>query len=307
MYARAFDALWDHGRPAETEAAFRAVLAEAEARGDAGELAELWTQIARCLGLQLRFVDAHGVLDQVRATIQPPEGAADRAPDPALRVARVRCLLERGRVFNSSGERDRAAPLFHEAWLAAIAIGADYHAVDAAHMMEIASAGEAKLDWNARAIELAEASGDPRAFRWLGALYNNRGWSLHELGRLDEGLAAFERRLSWLRANPPASDRLDRHALDIGIAHWSIAKMFRLLGRLGEALAIQDRLAATAAGESDGFVHEERGECLLALGRVEEARPAFERAHALLAGDPWLKRNEAERLGRLARLGGVRG
>lgn len=304
MQTRPFDALWDYGRPAETEMMFRALLEEVNARGDGAELAELQTQIARCLGLQQRFDEAHALLDEVDAMLHP--GGADAAAPGGLQVAHVRYLLERGRVFNSAGDPARGVSFFHEAWLAAVATGADFHAVDAAHMMEIVESGVVKLDWNERALAHAEGSEDPRARRWVGALLNNRGWTLHELGRLDEALAAFERRLSWLRANPPEADRLEKHALEVGVAHWSIAKMFRLLGRIEEALALQERLAATESGAADGFVHEERGECLLALGRVEEASPAFARAHELLREDPWLKRNEGERMARIARLAGVR-
>lgn len=300
MVLEPFDPLWDYSRPGETETRFRALLPEYEAAGDACALAALLTQIARAQGLQQLFEDAHATLERADALIAAAAGgSAAGAGD--VEIVRVRSLLERGRVHNSSGDRARAAPLFHEAYLAALAIGADDHAVDAAHMLEIVETGTAKLDWNARAVEHAEASADPRARRWLGALYNNRGWTLHELGRLDEALEMFEARLAWLESNPPAEGR-EHHETEIGIAHWSIAKMFRLLGRVEEALDIQSRLLETRAGADDGYVHEELGECLLALGRDGEAGPSFARAHAMLSQDPWLVRNEGARLERLARL-----
>jgi len=303
MNAPSFDALWDYARPGETETKFLALLPEYEAAGDPGPLAELLTQIARTLGLQQEFEKAHAMLDRADSMIAAGArsaggGASAVAP---LGVARVRSLLERGRVHNSAGERDRAAPLFHEAYQLALALGADYHAVDAAHMLEIVETGMAKLDWNAIAVTLAEASHDARARRWLGALYNNRGWTLHELGRLDEALAAFEKRLEWLEANPPEEGR-DRHETDVGIAHWSIAKMFRLLGRVDEALVIQERLLETKGAAADGYVPEELAECLYALGREAEARPRFAQAYDMLSQDPWLVRNEAVRLERLAEL-----
>ncbi|MCA9998034.1 MAG: hypothetical protein KDE56_19875, partial [Anaerolineales bacterium] len=88
-----FDELWDYGRPAETEAKFRALLPEAEAAGDADYLAQLLTQLARTLGLQRQFAAAHELLDRV-------EGVAQ-----AGTIAQVRCLLERGRCFNSAGDK----------------------------------------------------------------------------------------------------------------------------------------------------------------------------------------------------------
>jgi len=297
MGLQAFDPLWDYARPGETETRFRKLLPEYEAAGAPGPLAELLTQIGRALGLQQLFDEAHAVLDRADALIAAGGGTPGAGP---LEVARVRSLLERGRVCNSSGARSRSAPLFHEAYLAALALGADDHAVDAAHMLEIVETGTTKLEWNAKAVAHAEASADPRARRWLGALYNNRGWTLHELGRLDEALEMFEARLAWLERNPPAEGR-ERHDTEIGIAHWSIAKMFRLLGRVDEALEIQERLMRTQSGGEDGFVYEELAECLLVLGRADEARAHFARAHAMLSQDPWLVRNEAARLERLAK------
>ena len=94
------DELWDYGRPAETEAKFRALLPEAEAAGDAEYLAQLLTQLARTLGLQQQFAAAHELLDRAEALAE------------ADSVAQVRYLLERGRCFNSAGDKATARPLF---------------------------------------------------------------------------------------------------------------------------------------------------------------------------------------------------
>ena len=78
------------------------------------------------------------------------------------------------------------------------------------------------------------------------------------------------------------------------------------LGRPAEALAIPDRLAVgtAAAGEpAGGYGAEEAAECLLALGREDEARPRFARAAELLGADAWLVEHEADRIARLRRLG----
>ena len=90
---------------------------------------------------------------------------------------------------------------------------------------------------------------------------------------------------------------------DVRVARWCLARCLRALDRVEEALAMQRELEPDAG--DDGFVPEEIGECLLALGRAEEARPCFARAHALLSGDAWFVEAEPERLERLARLGGV--
>jgi tetratricopeptide (TPR) repeat protein len=210
---------------------------------------------------------------------------------------KVRLLLERGRVRNSSGDPAASIPLFEESFEAASASGLDGLAVDAAHMLGIVEPGEAGIRWNERALALAEISAEPEARRWRGSLYNNLGWAYHDLGRHDEALEMFE---SHLRVRTEEGDQVQAR-----IARWSIAKTLRVLGRLEEALAIQTELLAElqAEGGRDGYVNEELAECLLALGRAEQARPHFARAWEILHEDPWLARDEADRLARLATLG----
>ena len=66
-------------------------------------------------------------------------------------------------------------------------------------------------------------------------------------------------------------------------------------------------------GEEDGDVEEERSrlcseeiaECLLALGRADEAQPYFAKAHEALSKDAGLVDNEPKRIERLAELGGI--
>jgi tetratricopeptide (TPR) repeat protein len=87
---------------------------------------------------------------------------------------------------------------------------------------------------------------------------------------------------------------------EIRVAEWCFARALRSLGKLEEALAIQQRLEAE--GSDDGFVSEELGELLTLLGRKAAARPKFARAYELLSKDVGLQRDEPERLDRLRRL-----
>ena len=57
-----------------------------------------------------------------------------------------------------------------------------------------------------------------------------------------------------------------------------------------------------AAGLRDGFVFEELAECCLLLGRGDEARKHFAAAYVELSQDPWLTRDEPQRLARLKEL-----
>ncbi|HEX5863325.1 MAG TPA: tetratricopeptide repeat protein [Casimicrobiaceae bacterium] len=279
------DRAWDFDRPAESEARFRAELAVMP-RGSAASH-ELTTQLARAQGLQREFDAAHATLDAVeKALAGQPE-----------RVA-IRYLLERGRVFNSSRQPQKAVPLFEDALTLARTAGEDFLAIDAAHMLGIAAPAEQRLQWNLQAVAMTEKTGDVRSRRWLASLYNNIGWTYHERGDYASALAYFEKAVpAWEARGEPQSVR---------IARWSVARAYRSLGRYDEALAIQRQLALEGATTNapDGYVYEELGELLLAKGEPAAARPNFARAFELLGGDAGLKANEPERLERLRRLGG---
>jgi tetratricopeptide (TPR) repeat protein len=282
-----FDSLWNYDKPAETEAAFRAIIPAAQESNDTAYLAELMTQIARTLGLQQKFDEANLLLDSIEPLLPV---AGDRA--------RVRYLLERGRTLNSSKKQDQAMPLFEQAWELGQKGGFDNFAVDAAHMCAIAAPADQKLPWNLKALALAEKSTEPKARKWLGSLYNNMGWDYFEAKKYDLAMDMFTKGLAFQQAmNRPLQTR---------IAKWSIAKTYRMMGKVDTALVMQQELMKEwrESGESeDGYVSEELGECLLALNRQDEATPYFAKAYDLLSTDPWLTRDEPERLARLKELG----
>ena len=280
------DDLWDYDDPAASEARFRTAISTAEAGGDPAAAAEARTQLARALGLQGRFEAGHGVLDRVDA---------DHPVDDRIRV---RARLERGRVWRSSGDVAASVAFFEGAWELARVVGDDGLAVDAAHMLAIIDAPPGEAIWHERALELADTSPEPAARRWRGSLWNNIGWARFVAGDLDGALVAFETALGARREQgQPRETR---------VAEWCVARCVRALGRPAEALAVQDRLAAETAAAGDpesGFGAEEIGECLLDLGRGEEARPYFARAAELLGADAWLAEHEQDRITRLRRLG----
>ena len=283
-----FDALWNFDDPAGTEIRFRELLAKAKESSDPGYAAELLTQIARTQGLQQKFDEAHATLDRVDASLKPD-----------MKTAKVRSLLERGRVFNSSGKAKESIPTFKEALRVAQESGLENYAIDAVHMLGIAEKGRESLNWNLEAIRLAQAAKDPKARRWLGPLYNNTGWTYFDMGQYAEALKLFERDIEFRRQSATN--------VEVGIARWSAAKMLRHLGRVDESLKLQMELLEDPDrknNDSEGYTREEIGECLLLLKRSGEAGPYFARAWELLHNDPWLSRDEPDRLARLKRLGG---
>ena len=285
---REFDKLWNYGDPAGSEMKFRELLPLARQGDDPEAHICLLSQIARSQGLQRQFEGADATLDQAETLLTG-----------GMTLARCRVLLERGRVLNSSGKREESVPVFLAALEASEEGGHEFFAVDAAHMLGIAEKPEQALEWNMKAIAMAEQARSARARGWLGPLYNNTGWTWHDMGKFDEALTLFEKSLAYRES--------EGQTQGTRIAKWCVARCLRSQKRSEEALAMQELLLAEYESgnvEEDGYVFEELGECLLELGRGEEAGPHFARAHELLAKDQWLQANEKERLERLKRLGG---
>ncbi|WP_421239777.1 tetratricopeptide repeat protein [Aeromonas enteropelogenes] len=280
-----FMALWDYQDPAASALRFHALLPEAHAAADLQYELELLTQIARTHSLQRQFAEAHQLLDEIEPRL------TDATPR-----ARLRVLLERGRTFNSAGDKASARTLFEQAWQQGLKHKELYLAIDAAHMVAIAAPLEEQSRWHQLAMELAERSQDERVRGWLAPLYNNQGWTLFELGRLEEARQCQQKCLAWHEQhNNPAK---------AFIARWSLARLSRAQGLHEQAQAeltqLQADMAATGAPE-DGYVFEELGENALALDDPTAAE-YFARSWFLLSRDEWFKRQEGERLARLKRL-----
>jgi tetratricopeptide (TPR) repeat protein len=277
------DALWDYNNPARTEMKFREILLQVPENEPA--FLELLTQIARAQGLQHKFENAHQTLNQV-------ERRLGNIPSRQ----RIRYLLERGRVFNSSGQPEKASLLFEQALSLAEKISEDFYAIDAIHMLAIVSQPEQSLDLNLRAVECAEQARDEKARNWLGSLYNNLAWSYHDLGNYELALETFVKEEAWQISKGKINE--------MRIAAWCIARTLRSMNRFEEALSRQMQLKKDfdTAGEKDGYVLEEIGECLLALNRRGEARPYFSAAYETLSQDVSLVVNDPHRLARLKTL-----
>lgn len=283
------DSLWNYDDLTSSEINFQSVVSVARLPGSVDYRAELFTQMARCLTLQRRFDEGHAALDEVDRLL------SDRTPK-----AKIRYLLERGRIWNDTGRMIDAALDFERAFHLASAEGRDALAVDAAHMLGMMQPYADAARWNQRAIAIAEASGEPRARRWTGTLYISLGWNYQQLGRYSDAERAFASAV-------PALEQID-HPGGVRAARLCMVKNRRLLGDPGGALPLQQRLLTEiqAAGEPEGYVFEEIAECLLALGKVDEAKPYFARAYATLSTYPWFPPNEMDRLQRLRIQGGLK-
>ena len=284
----AIDALWDYDSPQATALKFRELLPAAEKSVDKSYYAELLTQLARTQSLQLKFDEAHSVLDTARQEIEGQN----------MPVAEIRYLLERGRTFNSAGEKEQSIPLFKEAYAKAVKHNEDFYAIDAAHMLGIAVKPQDQLYWNITAMGIADVTADARARKWLGSLYNNIGWMYHDLKDYVGALTFFEKLLAW---------RMDqKNERGTFIAKWTIARTYRSLNRIDEALALHRELLDEIQWKGldpSGYVFEELAECLLIQNRGIDAKVYFKKAYKILSKDIWLKANEGDRLERLKELG----
>jgi tetratricopeptide (TPR) repeat protein len=254
------DGLWDVDDPEGTEARLRALLPVAE--GDVALI--LQTQIARTWGLRRDFGRATALLDSLRPAV------STAGPE-----ARARFWLEVGRSLVSTAHKSdertahgvaEARDAYGRALETARAAGIDALAIDAIHMMAIVDTDPTEqLAWNERGLAIARASDQPAAHRWEASLRNNRGLTLHELGRDEEALTEFRRALALREA--AGDPRLTR------VAWWMVAWVLRHLERPAEAQDIQLRLERECdeAGEPDPYVFEELELLYRSQGNEERA------------------------------------
>ncbi len=273
------DAYWEFSDPEKSEGVFSSLLPGA----NPSEKLELLTQIARTHSLRGQFAEAQAVLDEVKPQL------AGAGIKPA-----VRYNLEQGRVFNSNGEPAKARPFFESAFEQARQAGEEGLAVDAAHMVAITCSGSQEgIDWNRKALDIAQDSTDPKAVGLRAAICNNMAWDLFDSGQVEAALPVF------LEAQAAWSER--GRLAQIRIARWSVARCLRALKRCPEAISILAELEQEhqSAGTPDGFVFEELAENYDAIGESAQARHYFALAADELAKDDWFVQHEPARLTRL--------
>ena len=223
--------LWDFDDPAASEHRFR----EAAVGPDR---AVMLTQVARALGLQEAYDAGHALLDEVAA-------------EPLGDEARVRLLLERGRLLRSSGDAAGARPAFDAAAALAEEAGLEALLLDALHMQALVAEPAEAVELLEQGLALAAVADDVRARDWDASLLNNLGMIRVDAHDLDGAAEAFSAALA-------ARERIGVPG-DIRVARWMVAWVLRLQGRTDDALVIQRDLKAEldAAGASDPYVEEE--------------------------------------------------
>ena len=235
--------LWDFSDPVGSEQRFRTVAAESEEPAATRAM----TQLARALGLQERYDDAHAVLDALVAT--EPE-------------SRVRLALERGRLLRSAGDPNPSRPHFDQAAAEARETGLEELEVDALHMLALVADEADRLAAHQVALARAREATAPAARDWDASLLNNIGIEHADAGDHRAALTAFRHALaSRERIGDDARTR---------VARWMVAWSLRHLGEVDEAREVQLALRAEldALGEHDPYVDEE----LELLGQASDRR-----------------------------------
>jgi tetratricopeptide (TPR) repeat protein len=289
------DLLWNPLNPDGSKAAFEALLPEAErlVSEDHTFLIELRSLIGRAEAFAKRYPEALASL-KLAEQLLGEQKAVYRVS------AKIRCLIERGRLHVLERTPSQARTLLSEAWTLAIHSGEDYLAVEAAQIIATIEPQKQQQEWILRGIEIAERSPQTKPKRWLGTLHATLGWKLFELRQFDTALATFQQALRHLK-----TQGTDREQF---VARWSIGRVLRAQGKTEEALSIQNALLAELGigGARDGRLYEEIAECLQSLNRAQDAKLYFELAYRELSNDPWVKDNQPQELKRMKTLGNVK-
>jgi hypothetical protein len=86
-----------------------------------------------------------------------------------------------------------------------------------------------------------------------------------------------------------------------------IARLSRLLGRPEAALAIIEPIAKDLKSKDtpDGYISAEYGQCLVAVGRADEAKPYLVEAYGILSKDDYMMKYEPDQLRHIKELAGA--
>lgn len=284
-----FDAMWDYNNPVETEQLFIGFLSglknSAETSYDQNYHVELLTQIARTQGMQGKFDVANQTLEDAKDLFNEKTKSGE-----------MRYLLEKGRILNSSGNAEESQPIFLQAYNFGLENRLDFHTLDAIHMLGIVESPNKQVDWNMKAIDVAENSLDTRCKGWLGPLYNNIGWSFHDQKDYESSMKYFQKGYDFRKTQ--ADDNATR------IAKWTIGRCHRSLGDLDKAKKIMLELETeidTNNLPKDGYVYEELAELYL-LENSPKSKEYFKMAYDIQIQDNWIKSNETEKLTRMQKL-----
>lgn len=281
-----FDQAWNYRKPLESRARFEQILQETQSIADLSYIMQLKTQIARTYSLNREYKEAHELLDEIQLQLTNT--------DP---LTEVRYLLERGRTYNSSGEKSKSVDQFEKAFYLGKEIEPLIYVMDAIHMIGIAVSdlGE-KEKWYNLGIAEAEKSADPKIRDWKGNFLYNLGVDYFNTGKHYEvALKKFvQSKVFYIETG------YESYA---NISKWFEAKTLRMMGEIDKSLELQLELLKDKNGKDEyGYTFEELGELYLIKEDREKYQFYFKKAYEILSLSPQLQAEEKPRLGRMKEL-----
>lgn len=146
-----WETLWDFSDPAGSAGRLQDAMVLGKRAGAQEYAAIVATQLARTQGMQRKFDEAHALLD----------GVEDNLAGASMEL-RMRYLLERGRVLNSSGKSPESSELFEAAWVLGQGADVDHLVADAGHVLAIVAEDKDALVWAETTMQFCEESLDTR-------------------------------------------------------------------------------------------------------------------------------------------------
>ncbi len=299
------DSLFNERQQAEALEAYQEAAGKAEAEKDSSNLAEAYSQMARCyLSLDKK--------EEGRPWLAKA-GEIVSESDPA---GWSRYLGVRGR-FEWKDAAEEAKAVSPEAPTAASTFKQMYQfcmendffnrAIDAANMITITGTMDERVEWGQRGIEAAEKG---NVESWLAPLWNNLGWTYNDQGRYKESLDALMKAREYHYKKGDDKSML--------IADWSVGHAYRMNGQLDSAATWMQNVHAWSTRRYDaesvpgnaewvGFSFKELGEIALANGDRKTALDHFTEArkYFIEAGMPdWDAKGFEELSERIEKLSG---
>ena len=190
---------------------------------------QIASQVALVQAMQQKFDDAYATLDRADALLSNNYVLAEiRIHFERARVMYQEDLFLHGKVIRF----DEIYEKFHKSYTLSLSGNHDYEVINAAHMIAIIVPNQAqKIFWNNVALNLTLQTKDPKAGGWLGPLYNNLGQNFFDAGQYEKSLEIYQKALEFFKQ--------DKDVSRLRVAQWTIGRCLRMLGRIDEALVIQ--------------------------------------------------------------------
>jgi tetratricopeptide (TPR) repeat protein len=275
------DSLFNERQQTEALQAYQEAAGKAQAEQDSSNLAEAYSQVARCY----LSLDKKG---EGRPWLAKAEDMASESKP----LGWSRYLSVRGR-FEWKDAAEEAKSVSPEAPVAAATFKEMYQfcmdndlfnrAIDAANMITLTGTMDERVEWGRRGIEAAEKG---NVEGWLAPLWNNLGWTYNDLGRYKESLDALmkAREYHYKKGN-------DKSKL---IADWSVGHAYRMNGQLDSAATWMQKVHEWSTRRYDeesipgnaewvGFSFKELGEIALTNGDRKTALAHFTEAKKYFA------------------------